>query len=361
MKIRKKILEVIYSFDMGGSERLACAIAEAMVKKGYDVKVVALYTSSGLIKDQLTKNSVEAIGLDLEGKHILAVFMSIFRLLRQERPDIIHAHHVTQFVKIYWPARLARVKRIVLTEHASYSLVVKPRLRMLAKIFSKRADQVTTVYKGLEKLFKTDFHVAPEKIVTIPNGVDVDKYTIKLAAVALQDGMFQIACLGRLVEAKDHANLVQAVRLVVDSGVTDIKVNIIGDGPLHEQIDNLIRKNQLSDYIALLGNRTDIDILLQSHDILVLSSKREGFPMVILEAMSCGIPCVATAVGGVPDIINSANGWLVQKEDARALADGILLAYHNKQQLPAMGKAARATIVGHYDIRNILEKYEAVF
>jgi len=361
METRKKILEVIYSFEMGGSERLACAIAEAMVNHDYDVKVVALYTNSGPIKDQLAKTNIEAIGLDLEGTNKLIALWRILSLFIKERPDVVHAHHVAQLIKIYLPARLACVRRIILTEHASYSLVVKPRLRMLARIFAKRADQVTTVYKGLEEIFINDFHVRPDRVVTIPNGVDVARYKGKPVSAKADDKNFHIACLGRLVEAKDHENLVQAVKLVVESGVTDIRVNIIGDGPLRDQIESLIKKNKLSDYISMLGNRTDIEILLQSHDILVLSSKREGFPMVILEAMSCGVPCVATAVGGVPDIINSSNGWLVKKEDARALADGILMAYHNKNKFPEMSKAARETIIRHYDIRNILKMYESVF
>lgn len=361
MKNRKKIVEVIYSFEMGGSERLACAIAETMLNKGCDVKVIALYTNDGPIKEQLTKANIEAIGLDLGKSNFLCSLWKIFRLFFREKPDVVHAHHVAQFVKIYFPARIASVKRIVLTEHASYSLTIKPRLRMLARIFSRRADMVTTVFKGLEELFKKDFSVKSEKLVTIPNGVDVDEYAIK-PVEKWDDGLvFNIACVGRLVEAKDHENLIKAMRYIVDAGETNIKASIIGDGLLREHIEKLIKEYNLSQFIEILGNRNDIEELLHSHDILVLSSKREGFPMVILEAMSCGIPCVATKVGGVPDVISPSNGWLVEKEDHVALADGILEAYRNHKVLPEMGKSAREIVINNYDIRNVLKMYEKVF
>ena len=355
----KKIFEVIYSFEMGGSERLACAIAEAMLHNKYDVKVVALRTLDGPIKEQLSKNNIQSIGMDLEGRNHLISFWKLFKLFREEQPDIIHAHHVTQLVRIYWPARLAGVKKIILTEHASYSFFVKKKLYILAKIFAKRADRVTTVYKGLEELFIKEFNVNPKKVITIPNGVDVNKYQSKVTHVAGE--ILKIACVGRLVEAKDHTNLIHAVRNVVDSGITNIHVNIIGDGPLRDQIISLIEENNLNKYISMLGNRTDIAKLLNMQDILILPSKREGFPMVILEAMSCGLPCIATRVGGVPDVINPSNGWLVNKEDALALAGAIVNAYHHRANLPQMGKHARETIINSYAIKDVLKMYEAIF
>jgi glycosyltransferase involved in cell wall biosynthesis len=357
----KKIIEVIYSFEMGGSERLACAIAESLLEKNYEIKVVALRTISGPIKAQLEQGKIEAIGMDLEGKNYLYSFWKIFKLFKKEKPNVIHAHHVTQLVKIYWPARLAGIKNIILTEHASYSLYIKPKLRLLAKIFAKRANKVTTVFKGLEELFINDFHVDPGKIITIPNGVDVDKYKSVSKEKIVTGNTLQIACIGRLVEAKDHANLIKAIRHVIDSGTTNIHVNIIGDGPLQGQIVELIKITKVGDYISMLGNRLDIDALLRSHDVLVLPSKREGFPMVILEAMSSGLPCVATRVGGVPDVINSSNGWLVNKEDPADLARAIMDAYHNKSKLFTMGMHARETVLEKYDIKKVLKLYEAIF
>ena len=111
----------------------------------------------------------------------------------------------------------------------------------------------------------------------------------------------------------------------------------------------------------MLGARNDVIGILRRSDVVVLSSKTEGLPMVLLEAMSAGVPCIATAVGGIPQLLSDGGGVVVPPQDSESLAGAIKDAYENRAELVMLGERARQRVVDHYDIERIVDRYINVF
>ena len=357
------ILEVIYSFAIGGSERLAVAIAKKAKELGCNVAVCAVRGTEGPIRDQLEKEGIACYGISDGNVSPIITRYRLYRLFKKLKPSVLHLHHVTQLIASYWPAKLAGVPRLVLTEHASYSLRVVKKLNKRAKFYSKRADVVTTVHDGLKEFFITELGVPDNIIMTIPNGVDTEKYKPDRnnkrfrKEFSIPDDIVLFGCIGRLVEAKHHQNLLEAISIIKKNNVTDLLFAVIGDGDLRAFIEEKIKQYNIESLVIMAGQRSDIENILQGIDVCVLSSKREGFPMVILEAMSCGVPCVSTAVGSVPDILDSNCGVVVPPENPRELAAGIMSMAQRRQEYLKMGDHAREIVTANYDIANVLNKY----
>ncbi len=364
---RLSIMEVIYSFNLGGSEQLSVAIAKILRERGFPVSVCSLAGSDGVIRQQLEENHIPCFSAGMGQLSRLRFQYALYKIFRKEKPDVIHVHHAPMLIQAYLPARLAGIKKIVLTEHSNHHTKNESRLKKLSRFFSKRADVVTTIHDGLREFFINDFGVPAENVVTIPNGIDVDKFSPiaeidkVLDASEVNNKKFVISCIGRLVPEKDHENLLNAIKQMVDGGVFDFEVQIIGDGPRFDAVRDCIDKLNISSYVKMLGARNDILELLRESDVVVLSSKTEGLPMVLLEAMCVGVPCIATAVGGIPHLLGSEVGVVVPPENSELLAKAIKNTYENRTLLNTMGQQSRQRIINDYDIHRVVDSYISIF
>ncbi len=363
MKKKLRLLEVIYSYDVGGSERLASIIAQTAKKRGYQVAVCALKGSDGSVRKELEKNGIQCFSAGEQTSSAIKIMSTLFFLFLRFRPDILHVHHVTQLILSYWPAKFVRVPKIILTEHANYSIKKKNRLQKRAKKYCKKADNMTTVNNELKHYFNEEIGVPVERLITIPNGVDTQQYkpappkTSLIEEFDLQDTKFILCCVGRLVEAKDHANLLKAIKLVVNKGITDFTLLIVGDGALRGELERETLELGITDNVIFTGARNDIEDILRVSNVCVLSSRREGFPMVLLEAMSTGVPCISTNVGCVNELITQEVGIIVPSEDSEALANAIANLNSRIYDLEEMGAKARKIIIEKYDINDVLTHY----
>lgn len=362
----KRIMEVIYAFEIGGSERLAAAIAEKISQYGESVSVCAINGDAGPIRTQLEKNNIPCYGIGGGEISALTVRYRLYKLFKQVRPDVLHMHHITQLINCYWPAKLAKVPRLVVTEHANHSIRTIKKLNRRVKFYTPRADALTVVHGGLKDYFVTEMAVPGKMITTITNGVDTNIYFPSSASsdfkvsIGIPENMAVLSCVGRLVEAKDHRNLLDAVKYMVDKGHVDFRLLIVGDGPYRQQLEGYATEQGINENVLFLGARSDIVDILHNTDICVLSSKREGFPMVLLEAMGCGVPCISTQVGGVFQLINENNGRIVPPEDSAALAEAMIALYQDKQTIHKLGAAARETILKGYEIEDVLDAYKQI-
>ncbi|HEB62520.1 MAG TPA: glycosyltransferase, partial [Bacteroidetes bacterium] len=131
----------------------------------------------------------------------------------------------------------------------------------------------------------------------------------------------------------------------------------VGDGALRGELEREASTLGITDNVIFTGARNDIEEILRISNVCVLSSRREGFPMVLLEAMSTGIPCISTNVGCVNELITHEVGAIVPIEDSAALADAIATLYGKIDDLKRMGEKARKIIVEKYDINDVLTHY----
>jgi len=173
-----------------------------------------------------------------------------------------------------------------------------------------------------------------------------------------------VGSVGRLADVKNHAFLVRAFARAVKSGAPraqDLRLVLAGDGPMRAGIETLLQQEGIRDSVWLAGNRDDVPAIMRSLDCFVLPSYAEGTSCTLQEAMASGLPIVATAVGGTPQLIGDDAGSLVQPDDDAALAEKIL-AYAADPVLAAThGVNARARAARDFDIARAIERYRELF
>lgn len=360
---RQVLTEVVFSLDTGGAERIAGAIAGYMQARGVRTSVCSTHGAMGSIGAELTRSGIECVPLQegLGGR--LGRTFRLVRHLKATRTTVLHVHHFNMLAAVGLAARIARIPRIVLTEHSIHQLRVKPRVLRRARRHAHRADMVTVVHDGLAKFLVEEVGVPAERILVIPNGVDTTEFTPAPTGSQLHpdlpDASFLVGYVGRLHPDKDPMNLVNALAHVPASALKHLHVVLIGDGPLRKEVEETALTLGIADNLTLLGDRQDVPALLPDLNCFVLPSRTEGLPVALLEAMSCGLPVIATKVGGVPQAVGDA-GILIPAQDAEALAGAMTQVAGDSELRERLGAAARQRAEGVYDRARMFEAYAEV-
>lgn len=193
------------------------------------------------------------------------------------------------------------------------------------------------------------------KIQVIHGGVDVERLSPRPARGGKKE--LRILCVARFEEVKGHAYLVEACRILKERGVP-LECALVGDGPLQPQIEAQIQQSELSDEVLLLGALPYDEVIEQYSraDVVVLATaptangKREGIPNVLKEAMACGLPVVATASGGIPELVDESCGILVRPRDAAVFADALQRLYDQPELRRRMGESGREKVVREFNL-----------
>jgi glycosyltransferase involved in cell wall biosynthesis len=243
------------------------------------------------------------------------------------------------------------------------------RLRLLFRFVNHRYDCVVApaqpILGGLGREERLDIR----QMVWIPNGVDIDLFRPRndearrqqRAGLGLGDGDVAIGCVASFTPVKRHVDLVAAFARVVTSQPT-ARLLLIGDGPLRADITAQIAALGLDDSVRLLGNRPDIENVLPLLDGFVLASSTEGMSNALLEAMSCGLPLVATAVGGNLQLVeDGVNGLLVPANTPQALAVALERIALSAALRADLGAAGRARIEREFSLDGMVRSYDRLY
>jgi glycosyltransferase involved in cell wall biosynthesis len=170
-----------------------------------------------------------------------------------------------------------------------------------------------------------------------------------------------LVCVARLTKQKGHRWLLRAFREVVDE-FPPATLLLLGDGPLRAQLEQLAGKLALGERVRFAGWRTDVRGLLPGADLFVLASEWEGFGLVLLEAMAAGLPIVATRVGAIPEVVlHGETGWLVEPQDADALADAVSSALRSPEKMVAFGGKGHARLRSEFSVQRMVSATERLY
>lgn len=328
--------------------------------------VLGLY-GGGPIEDELRRNSVSPQFFEY-GNNILQRLMlqiQLYNFLKRNNVDIVQVHGSYPFTRIIIPAKILR-KKIIYTEHAKHSLKQTHRLRLITKFAARFASCVICVSKDLKSYLVKEVNISPKKIQVIHNSIDLKKFDkrtkmLRVVGLAIKSDYIYVGVVGRLTEAKDHSGLFEAWKINIAVNERMLLV-LVGDGELKPLLQEKCKELNIEDKVIFLGQRNDIPEIISCMDLLVLPSKREGFPISILEYMAMGKPVIATRVGGVPEIIqHGVNGFLIPPDNPKALAEAIQKFLNNRKFFEQMAINGRKTIVKKFNTNNILTKYEALY
>lgn len=222
--------------------------------------------------------------------------------------------------------------------------------RPLIRYLWKHAAEVVANSRGLALLAQ---QTAPHRdIKVIPNGVDTDFFT-PAPVLPLNRWMFA----GRLREQKGLHFLIEAVALLTPDERRDLKITVVGDGPWREKFLALAEQLRVCSHFEFVGwvSRPDLLAYYQAHGGFILPSLDEGMPNVLLEAMACGLPVIATRIAGNEELVNG-NGWLVQAASAQEISDALRAALADLEQLRDMGRTSR-TLAAGYSWQQVTQRY----
>ena len=359
----------------GGAERLALSIATRLNHERFEsIMCVSRWPPSppAGVKDPsaqqalelLEKASVRFLPLGRRRKIELRPWVRLERFLRRERVQVLHMH---KFGSNAWGTpvgRMAHVPVLIAHEH-TWSYEGQPLRRFLDReLIARGTDCFIAVSREDRRRMIEVEHIDPSRTLFIPNGVPpVPPASERDARVELgiEPDTPLIGVVGLLRPQKAINVLLHAISLLTDNW-PDVQVLIVGDGPERENLERMARQLGVQDTVRFLGLRTDVPDLLYALDMAVCCSDFEGSPLSVMEYMSAALPVVATAVGGIPDLIEpGVHGLLVPPGDPPALAESLSELLRSPERARAMGVRGREHQRAEFDIDVIIRRVEDLY
>ncbi len=358
------IAHVLSSFGMGGQERVALDLATWQRKRGHRVLAVSIAQApEGPLAELFRGADVRAETVPKYAGVDASLPVRLATLLGGEHVDIVHTHNPHAMIYGAPAASLARAKSVH-TKHGMNPDVA--RRLWLRRTAAALVDAYVAVTPALAKVAAERAECDPTRIHVVPNGIDITRFAPDPATRArvraelgIPGDSWLVGTVGRLAPEKDQALLIRAMAPLLDERR---QLVIVGDGPERAALEAARSATWRAEFCHLIGARGDVAPYLAAMDAFVLSSRTEGLPLGLLEAMATGLPVVSTSVGGIPDLIQSGeNGVLVPPGDEKALLrELVALAGHPTAGLK-LGRAGRETVLAGYSLSSMAERYEELY
>lgn len=364
------VVHLIYRLDFGGLETLLVDCINHMPPERYRHAVVCL-TGYTEFAQRIRRQGVELFDLGKQPGLHPAIHLKLWSLLRRLRPAVLHTYNyaAAEYAVTAW---LAGVPVRVHAEHGRDAS--DPEGRNRKHNFLRRAlvpwiHCYVPVSEDLRRWLTGHIGIPAAKAELIQNGVDTVRYAPGLPVAELPwhtgEQPFVIGTVGRLQDVKDQASLIEAFALLCrrrPQQRADLRLVLVGDGPLRARLAEHAVRAGVADLVWMPGARHDIADLMRGFSLFALSSIAEGTPVTLLEAMACGLPAVASAVGGIPAVVqDGVNGALVPPSSPEALATAFETYLDDPARLQAHGAAARERIERHYSITAMVNAYMALY
>lgn len=367
------IAHIIYQLGVGGLENGLVNLINHLPQDRYRHVIICLKGYTDFSK-RIKRSDVKVFDLNKQDGLNFSWYVSLYRLLRQLKPDIVHTRNFST-LEGQIVATFARINARVHGEHGRDISDLEGKNRkynLLRKAIRPLIHCFITVSKDLEKWLINTIKVEPDHIKQIYNGVDNVRFSpksvinsIEIPTNFITDNTFVIGSVGRMAKVKDYLSLVHAFLLLIKQtpqAKDYLRLLIVGDGESRAECLALLRQAGVENMAWLPGERADISELMQLFDVFVLPSIAEGISNTILEAMSCGLPVIATNVGGnVELIIDSQTGKLVPSSNPAALATAIVEYYNHREMLIKHGQSARQLIEASFSMDNMVMGYLDVY
>ena len=359
-----RIAHVVFSLKVGGQERLILNLSRALAARGHEVSVVCL-TEGGDLRGQF--GAIRIVDVNRNGGFEPTLFPRLARAFLALKPDAVHTHNPGPLMYAAPTARALRVKRIVHTKHGANAVYTRKSLlfaRAAARMvtaFVPVSEETAEVARSLERAPERLLHVIPNGIPLAQFGSDPEARGRVRRELGIPASSIVVGSVGRLVVEKDYPLLVRAVAPMLGES---LRLVLVGEGPARAEIEAEIARSvaePLRRYVVLTGVRHDVPALLAAFDVFALSSKTEGLPLVVPEAMASSLPIVATSVGGLPGIVPNSVGTLVPAGDAVAFRNAIASLALDEVNRTTKGGAARAYAHERFSIETMTTAYERLY
>lgn len=354
-----RILEFIDTLDTGGAERMVACLSIRLQQTGNEVHTLCLrdFGMMPIAEERFTEAGVRLAKFDKTDGFSPRAAGKLIRFVRDNRIDVIHAHNplVTHYAAA---ARVVlRTPILVSTIHGTSTLNMAGWAEKLFAASCTANHRIVLVAGQVEEVFQQRYPSLKDRTVVIPNGIEADEL---FSLPSRERGPeFVFGSIGRLAAVKDQKTLLTAFA-EVRRKQPSCRLELVGCGELLEELESTAAALGVASAVTFHGWSRDIAHYLSTWDAFVLSSKSEGLPMTLLEAMAAGLPVAATAVGGIPEVIAGAEcGFLAPPSDAASLAGAMSRLMGGEAR--EFGARARRAVAERYSVAAMANQYQRLF
>ncbi len=358
---------LITELAVGGAEKCLVQLALGLAQRGFSPQVISLGPRPAPPQDALVKQ-LESAGIQphfLGGSSIWklpSVSLQLLRLLKQLQPDILqtflfHANVLGSVVGS-WVGIATIVAGIRVADPRRWRMSIERRC-------ATRQNAIVCVSQSVETFCRDVARFPPEKLTVIPNGIDTARYEnitpADLTSLNIAPHHRLLLCLGRLDTQK---GLDWLLPLLPDlfKQLPEHRLLLVGEGPQRAQLQQQIQQLHLQDQVILAGWRGDVPQILARSEMLLLSSRWEGMPNVVLEAMAAAKPVVVTRAEGTTEILGPlAAGQLIDAGDASAFVAAIEQWAGSADKAKVQGKANFARVKQHFSLEAMIDQYAVLY
>ncbi len=376
MSEKIKVVHIITKLELGGAQANTLYTIRHLDRNRYEPYLIT--GQKGILNDEACSISdvkcffVPYLIREINPFQDLLATFSLYKILKSVRPHIVHTHSSKAGILGRWTARLAGVPVMIHTFHGygfnDYQFWLKRNILILAEKITSRitshfiAVSRENINKGLNlALF------GKEKVTLIRSGIDVDMFrkTVidvrkKKKEIGLPSSSKVVGMIACMKPQKAPLDFVEIARLV-NKELPDVYFIYVGDGELRPKVEDMVNRYRLTDHFIIAGWRRDIPEVMRTFDVLVLTSKWEGLPRVLPEAMATGIPIVATHVdGNIEAVIDGVNGFLIPSGNIEAFKDKLIFLLKNIDKAKEMG-AYGTRMIEEFDINNMVLLQERLY
>jgi len=359
------VLQLVEGFGWGGAEKKLLELVKCLDKRKFNITICSL----GLvehIRGEFENVGVKVTTISRKKRIDISLILKVVKLMKKERIDVVMSTLFYADIVGALAGKLAGVKAIF-----SWETISSPEWLLKRRLWSYRfavrfCDRVIAVSRATARFLREQRGVPASKIVVIPYGVDLKRYTTEenfgiRKKLGLNRDDRVIGVVGRLHPQKGHVYLIRAAEKIVRN-FPKVKFVFAGDGDLRSELEELVRTKNLEKNFMFLGYRSDIPDVIKAFDIFALPSLYEGLPNVVLEAMASGKSVVATGVDGtVEAVVDSVTGYLVPVKDTEALSKAIIKLLEDKELAKQMGKRARERVESDFSLEKQVHSFENLY
>jgi sugar transferase (PEP-CTERM/EpsH1 system associated) len=366
------VAHILHRFDTGGLENGVVNLINHLPPQAFRHVVIAL-TEVTDFRHRLQRADVDCIALHKPPGQGAKIYPQVWRLLRRLRPAIVHTRNLAalEMQPAAWAAG------VPVRIHGEHGRDVEDldgssvRYQRIRRLYAPFVHRYVALSQDLAGYLSGRIGIAPGRIEQIYNGVDADRFRPRTAADGVPEGWpfagghFVVGTVGRMQTVKHQTLLARAfVRALVLAPDLRLRLRLalVGDGPLRAACAQVLQDAGAADLAWLPGERSDVPALMRQLNAFVLPSLGEGISNTILEAMASGLPVLATAVGGNPELVSEGvTGHIVPSDEVEALAAALVELARDPVRAAALGAAGRADVERRFSLRAMVGAYQRLY
>ena len=362
--VNRKInmLQMVNGFAVGGGEIKLLELIQHLDKNKYNITICSV-GQGGPLQPDFEKLGHRVVVFNKKFSFDFSQVTKVAALMKELKIELVQTTLFYADVIGAYAAWLAKVPVVISWEAVSHPY--KARHTMAYKLANRKMDMVVAVSNAIRKQVIEERGVEPEKAMTIHYGIDLEKYSITdnltRSDIGVAENDIVLGTVARYTDQKGHKYLIEAAPKIIEK-FPNVHFVFAGDGPNRSDMESQISKLGLKNHFHLLGFRNDVVDLLNLFDVFVLPSLYEGLPNVVLEAMACWKPVIATGVDGTAEAVeDGVTGYIMPSKNPAEISEKVIQLLSSNGKIEEMGKAGRQRVEQHFSLEKQIREFDNLY